>query len=255
MRIDTASAHLEAPMTRTRLLLFVPMLALAACGDSRAPTSPSEPPPESPQIARLLEFHEEPTGFSTTDLRDAQDQIVQFNDAHELVWTTDGTRLPGYRVMAVPGYPRGPVYFIDGKICAEGCQFEVRFGSKDGERRASLTVDYGHDNPGTLVDVEIAGGTLAVTRTPLFPPGTYALSGMVTEDTSKGVVPVGGAVVYRGVTSGWQEATTDASGFYRILGLNDGAQTVSVIKPGFQTSEDLVTVSGDTTFNIRLRRP
>jgi hypothetical protein len=37
---------------------------------------------------------------------------------------------------------------VEGKICEEGCGFEVRFGSENGERRAYLTIDYGHDNPG-----------------------------------------------------------------------------------------------------------
>jgi hypothetical protein len=80
------------------------------------------------------------------------------------IWTADGTRLPGYRLEH--GYQGAS--FITGKICAEGCAFEVRFGTRNGERRAYLTADYGHDNPGTLVDVEVSGGALVVTRTSLF---------------------------------------------------------------------------------------
>ena len=52
------------------------------------------------------------------------------------------------------------------------CAFIVRFGIKDGKRRAYLTVDYHDDNPGTLVDVEVANGALVVTQTELYPPGS-----------------------------------------------------------------------------------
>ena len=116
-------------------------------------------------------------------------EIVRVQPANELVWTADGTRLPDYvRPEALQGFSRGPVHFIEGKICPEGCAFEVRFGSKDGERRAYLTVDYGHDNPGTLVDVEVAGAALVVTQTTSYPPGTFSLSGVVTEVTPRGSV-------------------------------------------------------------------
>ena len=74
----------------------------------------------------------------------------------------------------IPGHPPsadGRLIFIEGKICPEACAFEVRFGTRDGERRAYLTVDYVHWNPGTLVDVEVAGGALVVTETDEYPPG------------------------------------------------------------------------------------
>ena len=60
--------------------------------------------------------------------------------------------------------------------------------------------------------------------------------------------------MYRAVTGGWQEATTDAKGFYKISGLNDGTEEVSAMKAGYQTTDDSVTVRGDTRFDIRLSR-
>ena len=118
-----------------------------------------------------------------------------------------------------------------------------------------MTVDYGHDNPGTMVDVEVAGGALLVTRTTSYLPGTFSLSGVVTEVTPHGIVPVAGVIVYRAVTGGWQDATTDATGFYKISGLNDGTEEVSAMKTGYQTSnDDSVTIRGDTRFDIRLSR-
>lgn len=197
-------------------------------------------------------FSEPGTGFSTTDLLDVQEQVVQFNTANELIWAADGTRLPGYRVDRT-SYPGAS--FITGQICAEGCALEVRFGAKDGERRAYLTADYGHDNPGTLVDVEVVNGALVVGRTDVFAPGTYTLSGYVTEATDAGNVPVEGVSVYRGVVSGWREATTDRNGFYSILGMFNGTETVVASKDGYVRNDQKgVTIDGDTRFDIRLVR-
>jgi hypothetical protein len=59
-------------------------------------------------------------------------------------------------------------------------------------------------------------------------------------------------VVYRGVTGGWQDATTDAKGFYQISGLNDGTEEVSAVKTGYQTMGGLgdgQKVIRDSTFD------
>ena len=249
-------------MTTTRLggiVLLVP-LGVVACGaysdsattaPSPLPTAPSPPP--APTAPTLITFSESSTGFSTSEVRDVQEQVLQINTAGELIWTHDGTRLPGYRVERSAPYP--DVSYITGRICAEGCAFEVRFGTKDGERRAYLTVDYGHDNPGTLVDVEVAAGALVVTRTTVFAPGTFTLSGVVTEATASGDVPIEGAFVYRRMVSGWQEGMTDRDGVYRIFGMFDGVGPVSASKEGFiQADHQNVSIKGDTRFDIRLLR-
>ena len=43
-------------------------------------------------------FTESASGFSTSDLRDVNEQILQVNTLGELIWTADGTHLPGYGV-------------------------------------------------------------------------------------------------------------------------------------------------------------
>jgi hypothetical protein len=200
----------------------------------------------------VYRFTERATGFSTTDLHDAQEQVLQLNDStSELIWGADGTRLSGYALSPTTSYY--DAYFIMGKICA-GCEFEVRFGTRDGERRAYLTVDYGHDNPGTVVDVEVVNGSLVVTQTDLYPPGTPTLSGVVTETTPAGPVTVEGAIVYRAVTSGWREAMTDEKGFYRIAGLIDGSGALVTMKDGYQDLEQVVTIKGDTQLDIQIAR-
>jgi hypothetical protein len=225
-------------------------VGLAGCGDS-GPSNPSSASTPAPSGA-LTVFTDSATGFSTTDLRDSQEQILQLTTGGELVWAADGTRLPGYRVTYFTA--DGKVSFIEGKICPEWCAFEVRFGTRGGEWRAYLTVDYGHWNPGTLVDVEVAGGALVVTETELYPPGTPALSGVVTEQTSRGRVPVEGAEVSRLMTTGWQSATTDADGLYRIPGLYDGTASVHTGKKGYQDDEKAVTIHGDTRYDVELVR-
>jgi hypothetical protein len=198
-------------------------------------------------------FTDRASGFSTPDVRDVQEHVLQFSNANELIWTADGTRLPGYRAG---WYDYGDTreYSIEGKICPQGCSFVVRFGTKDGERRAYLTVDYTHDNPGTLVDVEVAGGNLVVTQTSVFPPGSPTLSGTVTEMTPTGPAPLGGVTVYRNATSGWREGTTDKDGFYQIPGLFDGTAVIDVTKEGYQRETRNVTISGDTRFDMQLVR-
>ncbi len=170
---------------------------------------------------------------------------MQFNTANELIWTADGTRLTGYSAS-------GGNYIAAEKLCQ--CWLEVRFGTRDGERRAYLTADYGHYNPGTLVDLELVGGAIVMKESNVYPPGTYALSGVVTEVTPAGPAPVEGASVSRSYGSGWQNATTDKNGFYQIQGLYDGTDKVSAGKEGYETEESDVTVRGDTRFDIQLGR-
>lgn len=240
-------------------LVLVLVSGLIGCDSSRSPTAPSLPPagPQAtppivpPATVSLVTFTERGSGFSTTDVRDARDQIVQFNTAGELIWTADGSRLPGYRVDACC-YPG--VSFIVGSSCAEGCALEVRFGTKDGERRAYLTADYGHDNPGTLVELAIVGDVIRATRTSTFPPGTPTLTGVVTEMTEAGPIPVEGVKVYRGVVSGWRDGITDKDGFYEIRGLLNDTEIIVVKKDGYVDERRTVTIDGDTTFDTRLVR-
>ena len=189
------------------IVLLLLAQGLAGCGDSGSssmPSTPSEPSAQSTPTPiptptpTLTVFTDSATGFSTTDLRDSQEQILQLTTGGELVWTADGTRLPGYRVT----HPTadGKVLFVEGKICLEQCAFEVRFGTRDGERRAYLTVDHIHWNPGTLVDVEVVGGALVVTETDVYPPGTPHAVGRGQRNDAEGT---GAGRRGRGVAFGW----------------------------------------------------
>jgi hypothetical protein len=189
----------------------------------------------------------------TSDVRDSEDEVVQFTRADELIWAADGRRLRGYRVQTAV-FERDPWSFVKGDLCPEQCDLEIRWGIKDGEKRAYFTADYGHDNPGTLVDLEIVGDRVVATRTNIFPPGTFTQSGAISEVTAGGVVPLDGVLVYRAMTTGYQKAVTDANGFYRILGMYDGTSSVYVSKEGYQSETRRVTITGDTRFDLQLVR-
>ena len=228
--------------------------ALTGCGSSSVPSSPSsvtaprpQPPTPPPGSSNgLATFTDPRSGFSTSDLHDVQEQVVRVNLANELIWVEDGTHLPGYRAQqnSIPAE----------MACA--CWLIVRFGIRNGERRAYLTADYGHDNPGTLVDLGIAGAALTVTRTTLFAPGTFTMSGVITEPSEDGPLPVADAMVTRvnEEGSGWQSGATDRNGFYEVHGLYDGARDVAVIKNGYVSTQSTVVINGDTRFDGQIVR-
>ena len=89
---------------RTGVVLFLLIQVLVGCGRFEwrpTPLAPSTPlTVQQPVIPnQLIVFRDPLTGLSTSDVRDAQDHIVQFMTAGELVWTADGTHLPVDRVQ------------------------------------------------------------------------------------------------------------------------------------------------------------
>jgi hypothetical protein len=238
-------------ITRVALLSIVLALAHTGCTESPnrsplAPVPPVQPPGAPPSATFLVPFTDIASGFSTTDVHDVQEQVIQFNSAGELIWTQDGSRIPGYPFAAGNTVSAGP-------IC-QHCVLEVRFGTRDGERRAYLTLDRGHDNTGMVVDIEVAGGGVILTETNVPPPGTYTLSGFVFETTPDGRRPIAGATVSRSYGTGWQNATTDEHGMYSIRGLYTSNDVVAAGKQGYQTKETMLAIEGDTRFDIELVR-
>ena len=235
----------------THFALLLPM-AVAGCDDATRVTSPTAPGAVS--APAVLTFRDPNTGFATANLHDAQEQIVHVSSSNELVWAATGTRMPGYSVVHVPS-PNAAI-LIAGRIdgCADVCWLEVRFGTRDGTPRAYLTIDYGHYNPGTLADLELVAGRLTVTQTTSFPPGTFTITGRVTEATADGLIPLEGVHVSRAMTTGWQDVTTDSDGVYSLHGQWNGTNSWSVTKPGYHPQRGSVTVNGDTRVDVTLVR-
>jgi hypothetical protein len=249
-------------MTANRRFLGVTVLVLiqALAGCDRSPSSPVVPSPLTPSpltpsplvlplapanLQELVVFTDRSSGFSTSDARDADEQIVQFNGARELIWTASGARFTGYAANA------GNNYITAGNIC-ENCTFEVRFGTANGERRAYLTMNYHHDNPGTVVDLDVIDGKLVVTKTNRGAPGTFTLSGLAFEATAQGRSPVAGISLHIAPLDVY--AASDTNGFYSIPGLNSGVISLWAGKDGYEGRSRDVKIDGNTRFDIQMVR-
>ena len=142
----------------TAILLFVVIQGIAGCGggsgSAATPTTPSTPTP-APLPVQLAMFTDSVSGFSTMDVRDVQDQIVRFDTANNaLIWAADGRSFSGYPVS--------------GNFMRADRSFQVRFGMKDGERRAYFTETVAT----TICDVEVISGQLVITPTTAHVPGS-----------------------------------------------------------------------------------
>ena len=143
--------------TTAAILLLVLGSTMPGCGGSgAAPTAPSTPtPPAAPVPVQLAIFSDSTTAFSTTDVRDARDQVVRFDAANSsLIWTMDGRSFSGFPVS--------------GNLLRADRFFQVRFGTKDGERRAYFTEAVAT----TLCEIAVVGGQLVITPTTLHVPGS-----------------------------------------------------------------------------------
>jgi hypothetical protein len=203
-------------------------------------------------VSPLWVFREPDSGFSTSDLHDGQGRILQVNTAGHLIFLAEAIGLPSH---SVTGGNFGETFIPVEALCS--CWLEVRFGTKDGERRAYLTAEYGQGhgvNPGTLVDVGFSGGTLVVSQTTVYPPGTYVLSGVVIELTTSGPEPREELGVSVRVGVGWRTSTTDSEGYYEIPGLYAGSTALEIDTPGYERVSRSVQMSGDTRLDVQVVR-
>lgn len=131
------------------LLMLVQGLAGCAGSDSSpvpsapSPVVPTTPTPApQPRPVELAVFTDSRTGFSTSDVHDVQEQIVRFNTADELIWVANDTRFQEF--------------IVEGNFIAYHHKadkfFQVRFGTRDGERRAYLSWP---DDRLTIVDLSV----------------------------------------------------------------------------------------------------
>jgi hypothetical protein len=151
----------------TGIALLVLVHGLAGCGGSDSPAAPSapspvaQPPVAQPTTIQLVVFTDADSGFSTSEVRDVDDQIVRFTTAPELIWT-DGTRFSGYRVDG---------HAITADTVCHSCWFLIRFATRDGEPRAYLTWPdvelHGRADhpPPTILDIDVVGGKVVITDT------------------------------------------------------------------------------------------
>jgi hypothetical protein len=148
------SRKLRVQVLRTVVVLMA-VGGVGGCGDSdSAPTAPSPPTPPPPAPVQLAVFTDPASGFSTSDVRDVQEQIVRFDmTSNSLIWAADGRSFSGYPVSGL--FIRADRFF------------QVRFGTKDGQRRAYFTETVAT----TICDIEIVGGQLVISPTNVTVPG------------------------------------------------------------------------------------
>jgi hypothetical protein len=159
--------------TLTGIVGLVLAQGLAGCapGSFPAPAAPTpklHPPPlpvPQPPAVMFALFTDPASGFSTSDVRDVQEQIVRVNTADELIWMDDGKHFPEF--------------IADGNYIAYHHKadkfFQVRFGIKEGEPRAYLTwTDDGLRGAiPTILDLWVdERGDLKIAETTVRIPGT-----------------------------------------------------------------------------------
>jgi len=127
--------------TRSSFFLLFLVLVHGAGGCGSSPSGPD-------QASRLVQFRDPASDFSTTDVRDVQEQIVRFDAADRtLIWAASGARFGGWD-------PSGN--FLD-----RDRRFQVRFGTRDGQRRAYFT----ETASATICDIEVVAGQLVISPT------------------------------------------------------------------------------------------
>jgi hypothetical protein len=247
--------HHATPMNRTVIAASILLAPLCGgCGSSPIPTAPSTAAPQGSAAPSLpgpaiVTFTDRVSRTTTPEARDANGDIVQFTRAGELMWMADGTRFQGYRWPVKDDH-----YILAPSICSY-CAYEIRFGTEDGVRRAFVTLDRGENNPGTVVDLKVVNGELVTTETSAGPPGSFTLTGLITEDTAAGAVPVAGAYVGRWRTHyNHVNAISNTAGFYRIPWVDVGTSEVIAMKDGFQQKETHITIGGDTRLDLSMKR-
>jgi hypothetical protein len=151
----------EGGAMRATGMLFLLAIATfsAGCGGNHGFTAPAP----VPQTRALVVFVDLDSDFSTADVYDAEGEIVHFTPSGELIWS-DGLRFKGYLAD-------GRVITAEG-VCA-GCYFFVRFGTRDGERRAYLTwpTPATAEQPATVLDLDVVAGVLVARDTDVAVPG------------------------------------------------------------------------------------
>ena len=115
-----------------------------SCGSGSSGSSPTAPS----QGSTLATFTDPTTGQATSDVRDVDEQVMRFETpSGVLIWVADGSRHSGWPVS--------------GQFLDSARLYQVRFGSRSGQRRAYFT----ETGSGTICNLEVSGGQLRISAT------------------------------------------------------------------------------------------
>jgi hypothetical protein len=111
---------------------------------------PGDTDPEDDDAVELAVFTDPDTGFSTTDVHDVDEEIVQFDTgAKTIIWAADSSAY------------EPDLWTVSGNFLTADQFFQVRFGTKDGERRAYFT----ETGRATICNLSIQSGRLDIAGT------------------------------------------------------------------------------------------
>jgi hypothetical protein len=129
-------------MRTTCSFIALSALLLGCDGDTTAPSD-----------SDFAVFRDPGSSFTTTDVRDVDDQVVRFIPADAtMLWTPSN--------LLFDNWP------VSGNLLGPDRAFEVRFGTVSGQRRAYFT----QVGPGTICDLEVTGNSLQLSPTNVLPP-------------------------------------------------------------------------------------
>ena len=135
-----------------RCTAWVFLIGFVGCGDSGLTTDSTPPPP--PRAGDTFAVFMDPNSdFQTTDVRDADNEVVRFDTTETaLVWTATDLLFDGW--------------VVDGNFLGAGRPYQVRFGAVSGERRAYFTETV----RGTICELSVVNNELFIAPTDLLPP-------------------------------------------------------------------------------------
>jgi hypothetical protein len=128
-------------LTLRALALATLLVGMGACSDDDSPTAPPTP------TLTLATFMDPMGGFSTSDVRDSEGDVVRFTTDGRLVWPPT--------MATFNGFP------VSGNLIGPTQGFEIRFGTESGQRRAYF-VERG---PNTICDIDVVNGMINVSPT------------------------------------------------------------------------------------------
>lgn len=155
---DTNRAPTPCPWLPALAVLAAAAGLLSGCNAltalSGAPPSNDAGSGTSPGTTEMLAVFTDPdSDFSTSDVRDVDDEIVRFDaTAKTLIWAADGSTFEDWEV--------------NGNFLGASQAFQVRFGTVDGERRAYFT----ESGPATICDIRVDDGMLSISATSVLVP-------------------------------------------------------------------------------------
>ena len=105
--------------------------------------------------SKLAVFQDPESDFTSTDVYDVNDEIVQFDTENDaIIWAASGSAFNAGSWVVSENFPESSQFF------------QIRFGTKDGERRAFFT----ETGTATICDIRVSGAFLSIFSTSVTVP-------------------------------------------------------------------------------------